>query len=127
MGITSNCVKFLNYAKGLGVRYDKTVMLGRQEVFVSAGELEAIDRKFSTTTIAAAGEKYAEKLLTALGAMTIDSLDYSDFENATIIHDLNTPIPGSLKKKFASTAMSQAVYRVFGLGLLLKSKLSCLV
>ena len=35
-----------------------------------------------------------------LGASTIETLDYSPFEGASIIHDLNTPIPDELKNRF---------------------------
>jgi hypothetical protein len=34
------------------------------------------------------------------GAVTVDSIDYSDFEGANIIHDMNLPIPDHLKDKY---------------------------
>ncbi|GHV55455.1 hypothetical protein FACS1894216_17820 [Synergistales bacterium] len=43
---------------------------------------------------------YADDMLKIAGAERVDSLDYSDFEGATIIHNLCDPVPEDLKNKF---------------------------
>jgi SAM-dependent methyltransferase len=43
---------------------------------------------------------YAESLFKHFGAVTVDAIDYSDYEGANIIHDMNLPIPDSLKNKY---------------------------
>jgi hypothetical protein len=43
---------------------------------------------------------YSEELFKYFGAETVDSIDNSDYENATIIGDLNMPVDGSLKNKY---------------------------
>jgi hypothetical protein len=45
--------------------------------------------------------RYCEPLLNQLGAKLIESFDYSDYENATILHDMNTPIPEQYKNKYS--------------------------
>ena len=36
-----------------------------------------------------------------LGAKSIDSIDFSDYENASIIHDLNIDLPNNLENKYS--------------------------
>lgn len=43
---------------------------------------------------------HTEKFFTVLGAETVDSIDYSNYERANIIHDLNKPIPAELYNKY---------------------------
>lgn len=43
---------------------------------------------------------YAEDLFKSLGAKTVDSMDVWDGEGATIVHDLNKPIPERLHKAY---------------------------
>ncbi len=44
---------------------------------------------------------YAESFFQRLGASEVDSLDYSDYEGATIIHDLARQVPAELKGRFS--------------------------
>ncbi len=44
--------------------------------------------------------RHGETFFEALGAESVDSLDASNFEGATIVHDLNLPIAESLKGRF---------------------------
>ena len=43
---------------------------------------------------------HADAMFKYLGASTVESLDYSPFEDASIIHDLNNPIPPELYNRF---------------------------
>ena len=44
--------------------------------------------------------EYAEQFFEKLGFSSVDSMDFSDFENASIIQDLSGKIPKKLEKKF---------------------------
>src|ERR1035438_1348368 len=44
--------------------------------------------------------EYSEDLFRQLGADTVDSLDASDYEGATLIHDLNDELPRDLNGHF---------------------------
>ncbi len=45
-------------------------------------------------------DDYSETFFKKLGFDTVDSMDVSDFENASIIHDLSTDLPKKLERKF---------------------------
>lgn len=44
---------------------------------------------------------YTETFFRALGYDAVSAMDLSDFEGATVLHDLNDKVPAKLKKKFA--------------------------
>lgn len=43
---------------------------------------------------------HTEKFFSVIGAKTVDSIDYSPYERATIVHDLNKPVPKELHNKY---------------------------
>ena len=45
-------------------------------------------------------DQYAETFFRKLGFTTVDSIDVSDFENATIIQDLGAELPANLENRF---------------------------
>ncbi len=56
---------------------------------------------------------YAEPFLELLGAQRIESLDASGYEQATIIHDLNTPVPSSMHGRFSCVIDGGTIEHVF--------------
>jgi hypothetical protein len=88
MGISGNCIKFLNYAQSRGVDFARTLTLGRQQIFLTDDSRNELFKQFNDKQLPANGA-FAEPLFHLLGANTVESIDYSDFEDATIIHDLN--------------------------------------
>jgi hypothetical protein len=52
-------------------------------------------------------------LLRLLGAQRIESLDASAFEGASIVHDMNRPIPGELKAAFTLVLDGGSLEHVF--------------
>ena len=102
MGITRNCTRFLAYAKSKDVSFERTVMLGRQVLYVTPQEIKSQFEYFKlTSTLAEAESNFAESLFHSLGARVIDSIDYSDFEGATVITDMNEAIPPQLKEQYS--------------------------
>ena len=67
-------------------------MLGRQSLILSATEVAAIVTRYGRTLPAFAGG-WADDYFTALGAQQVQSMDYSDYEDAQFIHDMNLPWP----------------------------------
>jgi len=47
-----------------------------------------------------AGQSYGEPLLAFLGAQEIASLDASPYQGASVLHDMNLPIPNEMKGRF---------------------------
>jgi hypothetical protein len=95
MGIERNAARFLRTAKErFNVAYDRTMMLGRQTLFLSKSESQSI---FGHSVV---GNGFADGLFAALGAQEILSLDASAYEGAQIIHDMNVPVPSNLQERF---------------------------
>jgi SAM-dependent methyltransferase len=57
--------------------------------------------------------KYCETLLSHLGATSVDSIDASSYEGATIVHDLNKPLPADLSEHFDSVIDFGTIEHVF--------------
>jgi hypothetical protein len=83
-------------------------MLGRQGFHVSQ-EPESWQRAKRIASIRIPGsdpeqflqaDGYSETFLRYLGAQSVISMDFSDYEGAEIIHDLNTPVPCALENRF---------------------------
>lgn len=84
----------------------RALMLGRQ-----AFKIETRFRKQYETALKDAGidrrrfsylqdDGYSETLFKDLGLGKIETMDFSDFEGATVLHDLNRPVPKKLHRKF---------------------------
>jgi hypothetical protein len=125
MGLDAAAVKFLCAAKSLGVDFSHTLMVGRQQFFLpDAGPLRQV---FKTLGIEADPEAflrdnvYGEALFRLLGAKEISSLDVSSYEGATIIHDLNAPIPPDQHRRFSAVFDGGTLEHVFNVPQALKS------
>jgi len=117
MGITANCSKFLFYSKSLGARFDHTLTLGRLNLFVTQKELAEQISLFSNNEKkldeVEFTSEYSEPLFTILGARQTSSIDFSDYEKATIIHDMNLPVPGELKNKYTAIVDGGTIEHIF--------------
>jgi len=101
MGLDINSVQFLLAAQKKGVRFDRTLMLGRHSLNVFPRTLAAVlERNGFSTEKFKVPSAYAEPFFETLGAMQVDSLDNSDFEGAKLVHDLNQPLPADWKERF---------------------------
>jgi hypothetical protein len=120
MGFDANAVRFLLHAKRLGVDFSKSATIGRQSLFATRRELEksfmdsgvAIDER-TLDSMLDGDSPYGERFLQALGAREIDSFDYSNYEGATIIHDMNLPAPETYKEKYSVVIDGGALEHVF--------------
>jgi len=114
MGVTLDDVRFLVEARAAGVDFARTLTIGRQQFYLSPDDLDEASRLFPDPAAARAvlaGEAgsttggggpvtYADGLFALLGAAQVDSLDLSDFEGATLLHDLNQPVPPQLHGRY---------------------------
>lgn len=104
MGLTTNCTNFLFFSLRQGVEFNETLMLGRQHLYAPVKEILKIAKNNGLGDASNHidwGQKYSEPLFKLLGAKVVESLDYSDFEGASVIHDLNFPVPAQLKSKYS--------------------------
>ena len=107
MGIERNLAEFLISAPQFDVSFDETCTLGRQDLLIRPSALEPLLRKYDR--LPDDFHKHypwnrpkhtGDPLLRILGARQVESLDSSDYDGATLIHDLNAPIPAEWKERF---------------------------
>jgi hypothetical protein len=89
MGIGLHEFNFLRYAKRQRA-FGHTVTIGRQGLHVA----ESTVRDAFALRPEYKNAKYCEELLRdQFGASQVDSIDFSEYEGASIIHDMNFPLP----------------------------------
>jgi hypothetical protein len=120
MGFDVQGVRFLLFAHRSGVRFDRTAMIGRQELFIDPTSLGRILRPFGmpstqadVTRILSEADGFAEPLLKLLGAQQIRSLDASSYEGASIVHDMNLPVPADLRGAFSAVVDAGTLEHIF--------------
>lgn len=106
MGI--DCVLFDRLVE-LSTRFQpkgRTLMLGRQSFGIQTRFRQDYERSLQEHGIDASRfdflqeDGFSETLMAKLGFGTMETLDFSDYEGASIIHDLNKLPPKKLEKKF---------------------------
>jgi SAM-dependent methyltransferase len=110
MALDFNAVKVSFWAKNLGVSYRRTLTLGRQNLVCSPSRLHQAVRDFGLTYTREQIDRclrrplmealFADEFFRFLGAEELVSVDNSDYEGATLIHDLNQPFPENLREHF---------------------------
>ena len=97
-----------------GLPMDRLLMIGRQSLLLHTSELRAI-RKICPGALANYkwGE-YADRFFSeCLGVSTINTMDYSSYEGADILHDLNQPVPANLRGRFDIVVEAGSLEHVF--------------
>lgn len=114
MGVDNQTLDVLLEAKRMGVSFASTIMVGRQNFYkVSPSALAQALQVSTHEAETLLSHHFIEPLLASFGASRIESLDYSAYENATTIHDLNTPIPSHLKNSFSCVFDGGTIEHVF--------------
>ena len=121
MGLDFQNYKFLCLAQKLGVDFSSTLVLGRQEIIKSPFLLSRLFSEFGIDS----SVEYLDLLLEQLGAKCIDTLDISSYEEATIIHDLNSPPPLQCVNKYTSVIDFGTLEHVFNYANALKHVMTC--
>ena len=124
MGLDINGTKFLLFAKKHGVSFAETAMIGRQSMLIDAETLGRNLRLFGHDAFNAGSlieSGYAESFLKFLGADEIVSFDVSDYETATVVHDLNTPIAGEYKNRFSTVLDGGTLEHIFNFPVAIKN------
>lgn len=97
MGFDRNAVNYLIGEKRRGVDLGKTLTLGHQSIYMDHADYSSA---LASLDAAIQPGKYSDELLSGLGCTDLHIMDASDYEGATIIHDLNEAIPDSLRRSF---------------------------
>ena len=124
MGLDTASVKFVCAAKSFGVDFTDTLMIGRQNLLTTAASLQ---RVFSVLGIDVDADEflrendYGDAFFSLMGAKEVNSLDYSCYEDATIIHDMNSPIPDDLRGRYSVVYDGGTLEHVFNIPQALKN------
>ncbi len=117
MGLDAPAVKWLFGAKARGVDFSRLATLGRQGFFPDRRALQAVFDRLSLGRDAGEflreSDGYAEKFFQILGTEHVASFDKSDYQIASSLHDMNTPIDGSLKGQFSAVLDAGTIEHIF--------------
>jgi hypothetical protein len=105
MGVDACALRFLVLASQTGVSFERSLMLGRQNLHCAPWETDLALRDLESAGLDAqrltADAPYADGLFRALGASEVESMDASAYEEASIVHSLNEPIPETLAGSYS--------------------------
>ena len=124
MGLEETSVKFVCAAKSHGVDFGHTLTLGRQGLYVRPGAIKQVFAALGVNLDASdflRSNTYAEKFFHLMGAECVESIDMSSYEGATHVHDLNLPIPNSLRCRYSVVYDGGTLEHVFNLPQALKN------
>lgn len=104
MGLDTGSAIFVCAAKSYGVDFADTLMIGRQSFFPLPASLQRI---FSILNVNQDAKRFvrdngfAEEFFRLMGAQEVNSLDFSSYEGATYVQDMNSPIPDHLHSRLS--------------------------
>lgn len=118
MGLNVNGTRLLLSSMRQGIDFSKTLTIGRQGLYIQAPAFQKNLRDFGFGNIDHQAlleqqEGFAEPFLRLLGAEVTDSMDVSDYEKATVIHDMNHPVPDTLKEKYSVVLEGGSLEHIF--------------
>ena len=130
MGVSRVNAQYLIAARNEGVRFDRTLTIGRQALFagpywvwrtlVRSGVVPAISKREFLDAFDAS-QWFADPLLRALGAVELSSLDASEWEGADVVHDLNRPVPAELHQRYSLVFDGGSIEHIFDVPTVLRS------
>lgn len=117
MGIDTAGATFLLAARSFGVDFSESATLGRQEFYAKEPAFRRVADAFGLERGAAgvidacgsSGDKYLE----LLGARSVTSFDASPYEKATVVHDMNQPVPPEYHGRFSAVFDGGTMEHVF--------------
>lgn len=127
MGVEYYTTRFLLQARAHGVEFGRVLTIGRQNFVVTKDQFRKLGREFSfdpEVLLSAAAEElvYVEPVLKRLlQASSAESIDVSNYEGATHVHDMNAPLPEELRGKFDTVLEAGSLEHIFNFPTALKN------
>jgi hypothetical protein len=118
MGLVYNNFRVFFDARRRGASFDSVLTLGRQQIYLSKDEVQRLAQEFpeyvqGTQGCPETGEYCEPWLRRWLGCNRIESMDASAYEGATLVHDLNRPIPEQYASQFSAVIDGGSIEHVF--------------
>jgi SAM-dependent methyltransferase len=121
MALVKEFADFLVASHRQGTSFGKSITLGRQSNMLS------LDDALKLSASPVVTDHFVDTFFHAvLGAHTLDALDYSNYQGANIIHDLNTPLPFELREQYDAVIDGGTLEHVFDFPTALKNLMSLL-
>jgi SAM-dependent methyltransferase len=127
VGVTILNALALLEARSEGASFERTLTLGRLAGFLSPKDLARIARAlppqsaFAKAVARGESPTFMDDLFRAMGACEVETLDVSAFEGASIVHDLNQPLPEALHGRFDAVVDGGTLEHVFNVPLAMKN------
>jgi hypothetical protein len=128
MGVEYYTTRFLFQARAQGHEFGRVLTIGRQNFVVTKDQLHKLAREFSFDAgefLNASTQKdlvHVEPLFTRLlKAKAVESIDVSNYEGATHIHDMNAPLPEKLHAQFDTVLEAGSLEHIFNFPTALKN------
>jgi SAM-dependent methyltransferase len=128
MAINLNSARFLLNARKQGVSFQNTLTLGRQSLDLLPRLLKVLVEKYGLPSSQLIAElektgipRFSEPFFRLLGAKEVCSIDVSSYQDTSIVHDMNLPIPDSLKNRFDIVYDGGTLEHVFNFPVALKN------
>jgi SAM-dependent methyltransferase len=128
MGFDIATIEILLTAREAGASFDRVLTVGRQSLRTSSAQIRAVLSRHGIPLNAKQAKEvlteqkaYCEPLLKLLGARRIDSIDASDYEGASILHDMNQPLPDAYRDQFSVVVDGGSLEHVFNFPTALKN------
>ncbi len=102
VGIIYSSAVFLAEAKMKGVCFDTILTIGHLSLYLSRKQIHRLAKHYGMEIDSSVfSDPYANKFFEILfGAKSVTSLDYSDYEQSDIVHDMNQPVDPKYHAKF---------------------------
>ncbi|MBV6457925.1 MAG: hypothetical protein HONBIEJF_01045 [Fimbriimonadaceae bacterium] len=107
MGIDAASARYLMVCRAAEVPFGRVITLGRQSMHVDALQLGRCSRELGLGWTSAQirqalsdPQQACEPFFQLLGAERVDSIDASDYEGASFVHDLNKPVEATLHEAY---------------------------
>jgi SAM-dependent methyltransferase len=124
MGITLHASKILKNAKAEGAIFNKVCQIGRQALMLHSNDRVKIGLNKDDLSIHNGDYQWpwADSFYRdVLKAETVQTLDYSKYEGADLIHDLNSPLPPEKYNQFDIVIDGGTLEHIFNVPEALKS------
>jgi SAM-dependent methyltransferase len=119
VGLNYHELRELLLAREQGASFDKTLTIGRQIICIHRSEAKRLP--VSPPPFKAYGDDFLRELL---GISDLQSLDASDFEGASLVHDLNQPL--TIDQEFDAVIDGGSLEHVFNTPIALASYMRAL-
>jgi hypothetical protein len=131
MGVDLNAIKSFKLLKESSISLGDMVTLGRQKIYAKPSTIKKILKNLSSEELLELEKiqpgEYAEGLLNKVfQASKVDSLDYSDYEGASIVSDMNCPLGENLKNKYDLVFDGGTLEHVFNFPVAIKNAMEML-